>query len=108
MVLEVPIVQYRASYDLLVPSTYPVSRLNVVAPTGAAITYDGTALADVSGVEVSTIGLGYDVYILPASAGRHHLESSDASRFGVKVYGVATYTSYLYAGGLDLEAIEIF
>ena len=108
MVFETPILQYRSSYDLLVPSTYPVNRLNVVAPTGAMVTLDGDALTSVSAGQQSTIGADYDLFVLPVSAGRHHLESTDGSRFGVKVYGVATYTSYVYAGGLDLEILEVF
>lgn len=108
MVFEVPTLQYRGSYDILVPSTYPVSRLNVVAPTGAAVLLDGVALGLVPDVMTSTIGAGYDLFVMPISGGAHHLESTDLSRFGVKVYGVATYTAYVYAGGLDLEALEIF
>lgn len=108
MVFEAPIAQYRSSYDLLVPSTYPVNRLNVVAPTGSNVTLDGTPLPTVTDVQKSTIGAGFDLYVLPVSSGRHHLDAADGSRFGVKVYGVATYTSYVYAGGLDLEALEVF
>jgi len=108
MVFEVPTQQFRGSYDILVPSTYPVSRLNIVAPTGAAVLLDGVAVTSVTDVMTSTIGTGYELHVLPISGGAHHLESTDLSRFGVKVYGVATYTAYLYAGGMDLEALEIF
>jgi hypothetical protein len=40
------------------------------------------------------------------TAGRHHIEAVGDTRFGIKVYGVARYTSYLYPGGLDLEEIS--
>ena len=30
---------------------------------------------------------------------------SDGPRFGLKVYGIAQYTSYMYPGGLDLALI---
>ena len=44
-------------------------------------------------------------FTVPIPAGAHRLRSDGARPFGVKVYGVARYTSYMYPGGLDLELI---
>ncbi|MFO0609673.1 MAG: IgGFc-binding protein [Polyangiales bacterium] len=100
MVLEVPVQQYRTSYDFLVPSTYPQNFVNVVAPTGAALTLDNTPLRG-SSMDVS----GYTVYTLPIPSGAHRVTSAGGQQFGIKVYGIAPYTSYMYPGGLDLQII---
>ena len=39
------------------------------------------------------------------SPGIHYIESS--SQFGIMVYGVGSYTSYLYPGGLDLKKVDV-
>jgi hypothetical protein len=100
MVLEVPVQQYRTSYDFLVPSTYPQNFVNVVAPTGAALTLDGMPLRG-SSMDVA----GYTVFTLPIASGAHRIRSTGGQQFGIKVYGVAPYTSYMYPGGLDLQII---
>jgi hypothetical protein len=44
---------------------------------------------------------------LAVPAGVHDLRAADGrARFGIKVYGVAPYTSYAYAAGLDLAPIS--
>jgi len=100
MVLEVPTAQYRTQYDFYVPSTYPRNFFNLVAPIGATLTMDGAPLRGSSEV-VS----GQTVYTLPIEAGPHRVRSADLQPFGVKVYGVARYTSYMYPGGLDLRIL---
>ena len=37
--------------------------------------------------------------------GNHRLSSPAGQGIGLKVYGVAPYTSYMYPGGLDLDVI---
>jgi hypothetical protein len=100
MVFEVPVQQFRTSYDFLVPSTYPQNFLNVVAPTGSALLIDNMPLRG-SSMDVS----GYTVYTLPVAAGAHRVRTMGGQQFGVKVYGIAPYTSYMYPGGLDLQII---
>ncbi|MBU1245258.1 IgGFc-binding protein [Myxococcota bacterium] len=40
-------------------------------------------------------------------AGSHRISAPNATiKFGIEVYGFASYTSYLYPGGLDLEYIN--
>jgi hypothetical protein len=42
---------------------------------------------------------------LPIAAGAHRLRSPTRVAFGIKVYGIAEYTSYMDPGGLDLQRI---
>ena len=99
-VLEVPTPQYRRNYNFVVPSTYTASYINVVGTAGATITLDmATSLA--GGVAIP--GTTWVVYRLPIAAGAHNIASS--APFGLKVLGVASYTSYTYPGGLDLSLL---
>lgn len=100
MVLEVPVEQYRSSYDFTVPATYVSNFINVVVSAGASLQMDG---ADLRGSS-SDVG-GFTIYTLPIAAGDHHLQSTNGEGIGLKVYGVAPYTSYMYPGGLDLRHI---
>ena len=103
MALEVPVEQWRTSYEFLAPDTYPVSFVNVVAQHGSTINLDGTALTatptttgtfDASRVDIST------------QTGAHSLSSAAGAPFSIKVYGFGSYTSYMYPGGLDLTQIS--
>ncbi|MBI5517477.1 MAG: IgGFc-binding protein [Deltaproteobacteria bacterium] len=98
MVFEVPSQQFRSSYDIYVPETYTSNFINVVAPVRAEVTMDGMPLRG----SMETVG-PWAVYYLPIRAGAHHLQSG--TPFGIKVYGIAQYTSYMYPGGLDLQLI---
>lgn len=103
LVLEPPIDQYRSSYRFLVPSTYTANFLNVVVPDGADIDIDGNVLV---GTTDSPTGAGLVTRTLSIAAGAHEIHSVDGrTRFGIKVWGVAPYTSYAYPGGLDLAPI---
>jgi hypothetical protein len=99
MVFEVPTQQHRSNYDFLVPSTYQSSFINIVAPMGAQLTMDDQPVR--GSMELLS---GYAVYTLPIAAGAHRIRS-DGPRFGLKVYGIAQYTSYMYPGGLDLSVL---
>src|SRR5262249_1457716 len=72
----VPAAQYRASYDLILPSSYNPrtsgqNYLHLVRSPAIAITLDGTPIdqsfAVVSGVEIG---------LVPVDGGRHHVEST--------------------------------
>lgn len=104
MVLETPIDQYRTSYRFLVPDTYSDNFINVVAPDGADLDLDGAPLV---GAVAVPIGQGLALRNLHIAPGSHSLRAADGrARFGLKVYGVAPYTSYAYPGGLDLAPIS--
>ena len=99
--LGVPVEQYRDNYDFLAPDTYTRNYVNVVAPVNASIMLDGMPLMD-----WTMIGsIGYAYTRVPVAAGAHHMKGDQA--FGITVMGVASYTSYLYVGGLNLNTIEI-
>ena len=100
MVFEVPVQQYRAQYAFYVPTTYPQSFLNIVAPAGTPLLLDEQPL-----MGTPEVVSGHDVYTLPIAAGAHRLRSPTSVAFGIKVYGIAEYTSYMYPGGLDLQLI---
>jgi hypothetical protein len=108
MVTEVPIDQYRNSYDFLVPDTYVFNYLNVTAPVGVTVYLDGLDIGPLDGTTRVDVGTSYVLTIVPIGAGAHRLESGNDERFGVKVYGVARYTSYAYPAGLDLAPINIY
>lgn len=100
MVFEVPVQQFRNSYDFYVPATYPTNYLNVVAPEGTQLTLDD---APFTGTPDSVAG--FSVYAQRITAGPHRIRSTNNQGFGIKVYGIAPYTSYMYPGGLDLQLI---
>ena len=82
------------------PATYPQNFLNVVAPQGEAVLLDDQPLT-----ATPQRVAGHDVYTLPIAAGAHRIRSPASAPFGIKVYGIAEYTSYMYPGGLDLQLI---
>lgn len=100
MVFEVPVQQYRNQYDFYVPTTYPQNFLNIVTPSGTQLTMDNSPVRG----SVETVS-GYDIYTLPIASGAHRIRSASSMPFGIKVYGIASYTSYMYPGGLDLQLI---
>ncbi len=103
MVLEVPTDQYRANYNFLIPDSYEQNYINVIAPRGAMVTLDGNMLM---GTPVN-VGSNLVVYYLNVPAGAHELKTmTNVERVGLKVYGVASFTSYAFPGGLDLAPIS--
>jgi hypothetical protein len=102
MALAVPVEQYRTSYRFLAPSSYTQNYVNVIAPTGTTVKLDGTAIASSEFVPIGAVDLAkWMVAKLAISGGVHTVEAAKAS--GIAVYGVASYTSYMYPGGLDLK-----
>jgi hypothetical protein len=99
--LAIPSEQYRTDYTFLAPNTYPTNFVNVTAPTGATVTLDGTQVTGFTAIGSS----GFGAARVEISSGQHNISSSQP--FGIVVYGFGSYTSYMYPGGLDLEAINI-
>jgi hypothetical protein len=103
MSVAIPTEQYRLEYTFLAPTTYTYNFVNVVAPTGAGITLDGTAIP---ASEFQPIGgSGFGVARHKIDGGVHTMKGDQ--NFGIVVYGYASYTSYMYPGGLNLETIVI-
>ena len=102
MALAVPVEQYRSSYRFLAPESYAKNYVNIIAPTNATIELDGVAISQGEFMPVGKTT--FQVAKIQIKGGAHHIKSK--SRFGITVYGVGSYTSYMYPGGLDLKALK--
>jgi hypothetical protein len=97
----VPVEQFRAAYDLLVPSQYVTNFFAIVAPGSGPVILDGMEVGD----QLAPFGSGtWRAGRIEVAAGRHRLECGGC---GVTVGGYDAAVSYLFAGGLDLEQIEV-
>jgi len=103
MALAVPVEQYRTSYRFLAPLSYQQNYVNVIAPPGATVQLNGAALAKSAFSPVGSSGK-YTAAKVKIKGGTHTISSS--AGFGITVYGVGAYTSYMYPGGLDLKALK--
>jgi len=95
--------QYRTKYVFLAPSDYDMNLIDVVAPSGTTMAFDGKA---VDWGEETPIADGYDVWRLDLagySGNAHTLEASTG--VGVQVLGYGLFTSYQYPAGLNLKRI---
>ncbi len=100
--LGVPVEQYRSSYDFLAPSTYKASFATLTMPKNVTLQLDGQP---VGGVPAPISSTGYNYLYVPLKPGAHHITGN--APFGITVSGVASYTSYLYVGGQNLNEIPV-
>ncbi len=101
MTMTVPVEQYRTNYIFLAPDSYEENYISVIHEIGDYPLLDGIPIAGVT-VEISD---EYARTNLEISSGIHHIEAE--SQFGINVYGIGAYTSYMYPGGLDLKKVEV-
>jgi hypothetical protein len=104
MALAVPVEQFRTSYMFHAPTNYTSNHIDITAPIGAALALDNVPIAGL--VPIGNSGFGLKRLTLdngPAGDGSHSIAGDLA--FGITVYGYGQYTSYWYAGGLDLADI---
>lgn len=102
MSVETPVEQYRARYDFFVPPAFVPSFANVVIAHGGHVLLDGRLI---TAAPASTLG-ARDIYRVPLSLGAHRLEGeTTGTRFGLRVYGYAPFTSFMFPGGGDLVSI---
>jgi hypothetical protein len=101
MALAVPRDQYRSSYIFLAPHTYAESYLTVIHPTGEYPLLDGTPISG----DTVDIAAEHSRTNLILEGGIHQIGSS--SPFAITVYGVGSFTSYMYPGGLDLRPLDV-
>ena len=92
----IPWLQVRDTYDFLTPESYTANYVNVVAPDGATVDLDGNVLGGWEPIGTT----GYSVSRVAIDPGQHHIESPGTG-FGITTYGYASYTSYLYPGGMN-------
>ncbi len=97
-VLGVASEQYLTDYVFLVPDKYTANYVNVIVPTGATATIDGTLVAAAS---FSAVSADWSVARLPIKPGAHKLLGSKP--IGLIVYGYSDYVSYSYPGGVALK-----
>lgn len=100
MSLAIPVEQFRSSYTFLAPNTYTNSWVNVTAHEGQTVMLDGSPVTGFTPVGAS----GLQTARVPVSGGSHSINSGDT--FGIVVYGIGSFTSYMYPGGLDLNVIN--
>jgi hypothetical protein len=113
MILFPPYEQYRDRYVFLTPSTFTADYVVLAMPTGTTVLLDGE---DVNGDEFRALctyedagdidGTVYQAVTCPVEDGPHEIEST--MPVGLMVYGYYNVGSYGYAGGSDLERINLF
>ena len=117
MSIAVPTEQYRSNYTFLTPATYTLNYVNITAPAtkdmdgntvlASPITLDGEDVWEKYSAKFK--GIGSEQYmaarILLEKDGAHTISSGKP--FGIVVYGLASYTSYMYPGGLDVKQINV-
>ncbi len=112
MGILVPTEQFRTSYSFTVPSSITNNFVNIVKPVAQAglnaptIYFDGVAINESN--FSTAIGSSYHgVYKRNISSTPYTHTITSSQPFGIMVYGHASYTSYIYPGGLDLNLINI-
>jgi hypothetical protein len=101
MSLAVPREQFKRSYVLLSPETFPTAYVNIVVATGSGVTLDGVDV--LSFTEIGDTGLSVARQRL-SRAGIHRVEGNGPT--GIVTYGLADFTSYMVPGGLDIRLIR--
>ena len=102
MGLVVPTEQYRKSYDFLTPPTYTHSFVTIIARQGTSYTLDNMMMMVTLKNTVGSSDYGYET--LEVKPGPHHITSDEP--FGISVSGRASFTSYLFPGGLNLNELN--
>ena len=93
----IPWSQVRDEYEFLTPATYQFNYVNVVRPAGDEVTLDGAPITTWEAVGTT----GFEVARVPVSAGSHGISARNDVGFGITSYGYASYTSYLFPGGMN-------
>ncbi len=111
--LVVPVEQYRSEYTFTTPPSITVNYVNVIAQipvdTQDFIMVDGSPITATQYTPIGSTGYGVAQINVTSSGtnGSHYIVAPSPNvKFGIEVYGFASYTSYLYPGGLDLEYIN--
>jgi hypothetical protein len=100
LALAIPSEQWRARYSILSPETFTNHFVGIVARDDQYVLIDGRVVTGFSPIEGTQLKSAQ----VPLAGGQHTLQSRQP--FGVTVYGYAKYTSYMVAGGLDLNLIN--
>lgn len=104
MLLAVPVGQFRDNYTIHAPQNYTENWVNIVKPSGASVQIDGVDVTGDKAVGASEFSVVR--FRLPSKSSGNYTFRGDQP-FGITVYGYGQYTSYWYAGGLDLDEITL-
>ncbi len=94
--------QYRDQYLFHAPVGYQANFVDIIAPDNASVTVDGANVADWEAIGDTGFSVAH-VQLMNVNQGNHDV-SADAE-IGISVYGVQSYGTYWYPGGLDLNLI---
>lgn len=100
--LSVPVEQYRSSYNFISPGTYQRNYIDIIALSNDIVTLDGQIITTFT--QVGSSGFSAASVVLQR-AGAHEVHGFSPIGIGIVLYGVASYTSYMLPGGLDLQPI---
>ena len=102
MVIVAPTEQFRTDYLVHASTTWLSNYVDIIAPDGASVEVDGAAVNSFTPLNAP----GYSIAHVPLSNngdGNHTITANQ--KVGISVYGVQSYGSYWYPGGLDLNLI---
>lgn len=106
LVLAAPVEQFRSNDIFLIIDTYAHNYINVVAPTGTAVSIDNKSWSNNGCPAFAPItNSTYSAARCAMTPGVHTLNAN--APVGLTIYGVDSYVSYGYTGGLDLRGITI-
>ena len=102
MLIAVPTEQFRTNYLFYAQTAWTANYVDIIAPMGAVVQVDGAPVGAFMPIGGSGFGIGH-VKLSNAGNGSHTVSAD--KKVGISVYGVLSYGSYWYPGGLDLDAI---
>ena len=103
MLVAVATEQYRTSYLVHAPTSWQANFVDIIAPDGADVEVDGMTVMDWSPIGDTGFSVAHEP-LANGGDGNHSIESNQ--KVGISVYGVQSFGSYWYPGGLDLTKIE--
>ncbi|MBN2697966.1 MAG: T9SS type A sorting domain-containing protein [Bacteroidales bacterium] len=107
MMLIPPMEQFMSSYTFSTPANDFMLNYVIITIPGNGT---GSILLDGEPVDASVFeeipGTGYSAAALPVADGSHHIETTDATKFGIYSYGFWNDDSYGYPGGFSLAYIN--
>jgi hypothetical protein len=102
MLIAVNPLQWRKSYLVHAPTSWTANYIDLMAKTGTNVQVDGAAAGGWK--VIGNTGYSYTHVKLSNAGNGNHSITADQG-VGVGVYGVQSYGSYWYPGGLDLDVI---
>ncbi len=102
MLLAVNPLQWRKSYLVHAPTSWVANFTDLMAKTGTSVQVDGALVG--GWMPIGNTGYSYTHVSLSNNGNGNHSITADQG-VGVGVYGVQSFGSYWYPGGLDLDVI---